>query len=382
MRTTHQNLPRQNSLRVLHVVSGDLWAGAEVQVYQLLRAACRQPGISLRAVVLNPGMLAERLAGEGVSVTVLDESALGFRALAGSIRAIARDYRPAVVHTHRRKEHLLGALAARACGAGLVATVHGRDEVQHARRNIRQAALRFTEQALLAYVHHRLIAASDELARELPGAGNRTVVIPNSVDVAAVREAASTGSVSVPDGKRIIHVGFLGRLVPVKQVDHILGMLHLLETEQPGRWVLHIVGDGPLRTALRDLTAALKLERQVTFHGFQPNPLPLLARMDLLLLASAHEGLPMTALEALSLGVPIVSPPIGSLERLITEAGAGAVARSSEPSDLAEAALALELRPRGKAALRPSLLPDRYRIENGVERTLALWREVSSGRGN
>jgi glycosyltransferase involved in cell wall biosynthesis len=99
--------------------------------------------------------------------------------------------------------------------------------------------------------------------------------------------------------------------------------------------------------------------------------------MDLLLFASAHEGLPMTALEALTLGVPIVSPPIGSLERLLDEAGAGAVAQSAQPRDLADAVMSLRLGARPGSGLRPALLPERYRIENGVRCTVSLWQEIA-----
>ena len=371
-----QTLRAAAPLRVLTVVSGDLWAGAEGQVYQLLRAARHEPGVELRVAVLNPGMLADRLAAEGIAVTVLDESRLGVRALAGEIRSLAREWRPAVVHTHRRKEHFLGALAARASGAGLVATIHGRSELPKGWNGLRQAVLRNMERTLLAHAYRWLVAVSDELTEYLPGAHDRKIVIPNSVDVAAVREAAmASPAPALNDG--VIHLGFLGRLVPVKQVQHILAMMYVLESAQPGRWVLHIIGDGPLRQELERKAAQLGLGRVVTFHGFLPDPMPLLAQMDFLLFASAHEGLPMTALEALALGVPIVSPPIGSLERLIEEAGAGAVSRSAQPGDLADAVMNMRLAPRGGSRLRCALLPERYRIENGVQRTVALWQEVA-----
>ena len=378
---TDRERPRDAApLRVLTVVSGDLWAGAEVQVYQLLRAARREPRVELHAVVMNPGMLADRLAGEGIDVTVLDESRIGFRDLAREIRALARKWWPAVVHTHRRKEHFLGALAAHACGAGLVATIHGRSELPKGWNGLRQSVLRMMERTLLAHVYRKIVAVSDEVTQYLPGPDEHKIVIPNSVDVAEARDAAMA-----PPGQALdegaIHIGFLGRLVSVKQVHHVLDMMPVLESAQPGQWALHIIGDGPLRHELEHQVTHQGLGRTVTFHGFLPNPLPLLAQMDLLLFASAHEGLPMTALEALALGVPVVSPPIGSLQRLIEEAGAGAVARSAQPGDLADAVIGMKLIPLARSRRRPALLLERYHIENGVERTIALWRDVAVRRG-
>ncbi|HUF79743.1 MAG TPA: glycosyltransferase, partial [Burkholderiales bacterium] len=214
------------TLRVLHIVSGDLWAGAETQVHQLLRAANGVAGLEIRAVVLNPGVLAERLAAEGIEVMLLEEAQRSFPALAGNVVKLARGWRPHVIHTHRRKEHLLGALAAASCGAGLVGTVHGRGEFAHSPLNLRQNALGAAERLVLTRCHDRLIAVSDEMAGELPGPPAHAVVIPNSIDADAIRRAAAEPARGLePDGR--IRIGFLGRLVPVKQVTHMLEMMAL-----------------------------------------------------------------------------------------------------------------------------------------------------------
>ncbi|HUF80189.1 MAG TPA: glycosyltransferase [Burkholderiales bacterium] len=368
------------TLRVLHIVSGDLWAGAEAQVHQLLRAANGVAGLEIRAVVLNPGVLAERLAAEGIAVMLMDEAHHSFPALAAGVVKLARGWRPQVIHTHRRKEHLLGALAAAFSGAGLVGTVHGRGEFAHSRLNLRQKALGVAERLVLARCHDRLIAVSDEMAGELPGPTAHAVVIPNSIDADAIRRAAAEPAPGMePDGR--IRIGFLGRLVPVKQVDHMLEMMALLEKEQPGRYSLHIVGDGPLCEALHQAASGLSIRDAVSFHGFLSDPLPILARMSMLLFASAHEGLPMTALEALSLGVPIVSPPIGTLARLISESGAGGVAASAAPRHLADAVSDLPVEELPECGLRRCRLPERYRIASGLGATIRLWREVSPGAG-
>lgn len=370
------NPPDKASLRILHVVSGDLWAGAEVQVWQLLRAAQRVEGVEIHAVVLNPGLLAERLGADGVEVTLLDESKASFPKLASELRRLARRWRPDVIHTHRRKEHLLGVLAAKGCGAKLVGTVHGRHEFSSARPGLRQRMLRRLEKVVLARIHDRLIAVSDDMADELPGGPGHAVIIPNSINVEAARSAATTAEIKL-NPANCIPIGFLGRLVPVKQVDRMLAMMALLEAEQPGRFTLHIVGDGPLRQKLETQAGELRLNGTMVFHGFQPDPQALLAGLQVLLFASAHEGLPMTALEALSLGVPLVSPPIASLSRLISESGAGKIAASSSPRDLANAVLALGLEPGRTQGARPSLLPERYHIEQGVKATVRLWKNVS-----
>jgi len=369
------SVARAKPLHILHVVSGDLWAGAEVQVWQLLRAAAREPDLRISAVVLNPGRLADELKAAGVAVRILDEGRLSFLALARELVRHVRQIRPQVIHTHRRKEHLLGALAAQAVGAGLVATIHGRGEFQHPGWNLRQRLLGAAERLVLTHAHDRLIAVADDLAAELPGGPAHGVVIPNGIDVAEVRRAASAGAAPPPaDARR--RLLFLGRLVPVKQVDRLIEAMALLEAEQPGTYALDIIGDGPLRPALERQAARLPAGL-VRFHGFLPHPLPRLAQADLLLFASAHEGLPMTALEALALGVPIIAPPLPSLARLAMESAAVGLAASAAPPDLAKAILAAATAAPAGGPPPASQLPQRYAINQGAAATAALWRQLS-----
>ncbi len=60
-------------LRVLHIASGDLWAGAEVALFQLVTALATHPGMAIGVILLNDGELAIRLRKAGLEVHVLDE---------------------------------------------------------------------------------------------------------------------------------------------------------------------------------------------------------------------------------------------------------------------------------------------------------------------
>ena len=113
---------------VVHIASGDRWAGAEVQVYTLVTQLHRARLATVTAILMNEGELATRLRAQGITVVVLDESRLGFFALlAGTWRAL-RARRPDLVHTHRQKENLLGVLAAWPLGLPSVRPGHGAPE--------------------------------------------------------------------------------------------------------------------------------------------------------------------------------------------------------------------------------------------------------------
>ncbi|MGH8628366.1 MAG: glycosyltransferase, partial [Gammaproteobacteria bacterium] len=117
------------TLSVVHLASGDLWAGAEVQIYNLVLELHVRGDIDLKVVLFNYGVLEERLRGAGVPTTVFDEMTLGGLQLLRLLISFLRRHRPHVLHTHRMKENVLGTLASFLCsGTHSIRTVHGASE--------------------------------------------------------------------------------------------------------------------------------------------------------------------------------------------------------------------------------------------------------------
>lgn len=144
----------------------------------------------------------------------------------------------------------------------------------------------------------------------------------------------------------------------------------------PGRFSLYVVGDGPLRSQLEDLARELGLAEMVHFLGFQPHPLPIIATMDAVLFSSKHEGLPMTALEALALGVPVVAPPVGGLIDLLSQSPLGILAASDEPEALAEAILGAHTIKPKKAPGIPGV-PEKYLLSTSAQKYRDLYDSLA-----
>jgi len=124
--------------------------------------------------------------------------------------------------------------------------------------------------------------------------------------------------------------------------------------QQPTRsWHFHIVGDGPQAASLKQKTTRLGINSHVDFHGHCPSAAPLISKMNAVVICSDHEGLPMVALEALALGVPVVAHGIGGLQGLLppqnlvtdhTAAGyAGSLRRLFEDRQTCERPIAVSL---------------------------------------
>src|SRR2546428_5164558 len=116
-------------LRVCHLMSADLGAGAEVQVATVASYLVERSDVNLTAVLLNEGPLARELRRLGVSVTIVDETRNNAVRILTRLTRFLRANEFEVVHTHRYKDNVLGAIAAKLAGVPhLVHTVHGLNE--------------------------------------------------------------------------------------------------------------------------------------------------------------------------------------------------------------------------------------------------------------
>lgn len=307
-----------HALRILHVVSGDLWAGAEVQAFTLIRHLSRMPDTEVAAVLMNNGELAHRLRSSAIPVSLVDEQSGGFLGNFIGIRATLQRWQPDVLHTHRQKENILGSLANRTCrNVVSVRTVHGGNE--HSGLTGLRAARRRSVNALDRWcgrvLQQRVIAVTRELGAHLTEhfPASKIAVIENGVDAAEVRAERGEAEFrrAEPDA---VHIGIAGRLAEVKRVDLFIDMAALLLREHPQRrWQFHVFGEGPARTQLEVLAERARTSNRVIFHGHRQDMATCLGGLDALVICSDHEGMPMVALEAAVLGVPTVAHAVGGL---------------------------------------------------------------------
>lgn len=308
-------------MNIVHVISGDLWGGAEAQALTLLTQLSKHPQFKVHAIVLNHGQLERRLQAAKISVTVLDERQHSSVALLFRLFCLLRRIKPDVVHTHRIKENILGSIAARLAGCPLsIRTVHGQDEHVPALswRTLPAQFLRRLDQWCATRLQRTVIAVSDELGLLLKLAmPDATIeVIPNGVDVqslfADVEQNPQPGL-----SQDQIHVALIGRLVAVKRPDIFLNMAKVLLQHPYRSWRFHVLGDGPLAAALIRQAADLGISAHMHFHGHCTPASPWLVKMHVVVMCSDHEGLPMVALEALALGVPVVAHCTGGLKQVL-----------------------------------------------------------------
>ncbi|WP_434049283.1 glycosyltransferase [Marinobacter salarius] len=314
---------------VTHVVSGDLWAGAEVQVYNLCRALQATDQISPTAVVFNTGILHDKLRELDIPVTLADETKLGPIAIARSIASHCREHKTGIVHTHGFKENVLGILGKELARVpASVRTVHGNPETAFTLKRPHKWLVQKLDIVLGRLRQQAIIAVSTQLevtlGRLFPGKVHK---IYNFIDVDNTRHE---WKIPTETDSKTPRIGIVGRLVPVKRVDIFIRTMALLN--QHGRACQGIIiGSGPLEPELRQLAIDLGISDRIVFTGFVSPAAAEMTKLDVLLMTSDHEGLPMTLLEALALEIPVVAHHVGGIPEVLGNGRCGWLVKDHSP---------------------------------------------------
>lgn len=380
----HREVPMTRTLRVLHIASGDLWAGAEVQAFTLISHLVRIPNTKVAAVLMNEGTLASKLRSIGVPVHMLDERKAASPSILAGLRAVLRSSRPDVIHTHREKENILGSLASRMWwNVPSVRTVHGgrEDSGVTGWKGARRRAVHALDRWCGRELQQRVIVVTRELGERVQGEfpAEKIVVIENGVDAAAVRAERGIAEFRTAE-PQATHIGIVGRLAEVKRVDLFLETAAALLRQFPQRvWRFHVFGDGPECSRLAGISERLQISARVTFHGHRHDIATCIGGLDALVICSDHEGLPMTALEAASLAVPTVAHAVGGLVEVVSREFL--VARHDVEGYRDGILRALGADSRVIAEKHASATLQRFSAQRNAERIHAVYKEVTTQRG-
>jgi glycosyltransferase involved in cell wall biosynthesis len=180
-------------------------------------------------------------------------------------------------------------------------------------------------------------AMRDDLVQELGVPAEKTVVIPNPVDLEHIRYLAAEGA--MPEGAltegKVLRLVAAGSLTNVKGFDILIQALAACSGFP---WHLTVLGEGPQRPQLEAQIAALGLCERIELVGFVKNPYAHFAAADALVLSSRFEGFPNVVLEALACGTPVVATPSpGGVREILQDIRECLLAADCTPGALAAA---------------------------------------------
>ena len=335
---TEKSVPHgARPLRVLHLGSPAGLYGAERWIIALVGHLDTAQVHSIVGVINDaPGNrleLCEQARARGVETHVIEAFGKFNASSVSSLRRFIRERQIDILHTHGYKTDLVGLLATLGTRCRLISTPHGWTVEADLKLRIYEGLdrLSFAFMAAVAPLSEQLRL---ELAR-MPWLRRKLHLIRNGVDLSEVRAApASCPELEQVKTRGEFALGYIGRLVTAKGIDHLLRALALL----PERRVhLCMIGEGPQREELEALARELGVAAQVTFHGYRADRLSFLKQMDAFVLPSLSEGIPRCVLEAMAANVPVIATDIPGCRAVIEHGKTGLLAPVADANGLATA---------------------------------------------
>ena len=334
------------TMRICHVMTADLWAGAEVQLLTTASYLAEQPDVNLAAVLFNEGRLADELRQLDIDVAVIDETRHNAIDIVLFLTRFFVEHRIDLVHTHRYKDTVLGTIAAKLAGVPhVIRTMHGLREPMTGWNRFKFGVYETLDKMVMGWCADRVIAVSNRMTGALISNGYKSslvTTIQNGIDlrsVASHRRPEEMKREWGVDGASIV-IGSAGRLDPVKGLDTFLRAARLVLDREPGaRFV--IAGDGALERDLKALASRLGIEDACRFLGARHDIADVMSAMDVFVLPSLNEGMPMAVLEAMALAKPVVASKVGGLPEVIRHRESGVLVPPSDAQALAAACLEL-----------------------------------------
>lgn len=310
-------------LRIEMVLPSMQAGGMEMLTDRLARALARrghEVGITCTDLA---GNLAPALHADGFRVSVVGAPGLRSMVRAPALERWLRELGPDVVHVHSGV-WLKAARAARRAGVPrIVHTIHGLEREPWYGPPLKRIAARDTD--LVVGVSRDLV---DFLRQRVHVPEPRLALVPNGVDAARYRPGPRTGALRAAlgiDDDRLL-VGSVARLLPVKNHALLLeafARAHRAAPRSAPRSALVLVGNGALEPSLRALADALGVGEHVHFTGFSHHVDEVLRDLDVFVLSSDSEGMPVSVLEAMATGLPVLATAVGSVPHLLDEGRCG-----------------------------------------------------------
>jgi glycosyltransferase involved in cell wall biosynthesis len=341
---------------ILHLIETSGPGGAERVLISLVEHLDRR---RYHSIVCLPkdGWLHDQLKRSGVETVLLPQHRSFDVKWLCKLAGLIRSRRIHLMHGHEFTMNAYGSIVSALRRIPMVSTVHGKNYYPDKWR--RRAAYRLVAR------RSTLVAVSEDirrfLAKRLSINESRVTTIHNGIDLRRYRPDAHARAAirtRLGLGGRPV-VGTVGNLYPVKGQTYLLRAAAVVTAAVPEA-VFLVAGRGDLLEPLQNEARALGLGANVMFLGFEEDIPSFLQALDIFVLPSLSEGLPLSVLEAMAAGKPVVATSVGGTPEVVIDADTGFLVPAGDTGALAARILQL---------LRNPALRDRF-AERGRRRVL------------
>ncbi len=285
-------------MKILHMLQSNSFSGAENVVCQII-SACKNENIEFSYASCD-GQIRVALQERGIEFHPMQKcSVLEFKRVISEVK-------PDIIHAHDMRTSFVAALA---CGnIPLISHVHNNN--YNSRGFSLKSILYWFAAKKAKHVFWVSQSSYDGYAFHNT-LKKKSTVLYNIIDVDALQK-----KMDLDKNNYDYDVVYLGRLTFPKHPQRLIDIFKSLVDKKPDI-KLAIIGTGDLENEIKLLAKEKGLSNNLSFLGFQSNPYKILHDAKAMIMTSRWEGTPMCALEAMSLGVPIVSTPTDGLKEVV-----------------------------------------------------------------
>lgn len=364
--------------RLLMIITkGDL-GGAQTHLYDLCRHIKEQ--YDVHVIIGEDGPLYEKLQQISIAVHIIPSlnrylsSQHDLQAFK-EISSLIKQLKPDLVAAHSSKAGILGRISAARLGVPCVFTAHGwafTEGVSPFKRFVYRTAeswvARRTDRIICVSDYDRNLALNNQVASP-----EKLVIIHNGISMAEK-------SNNVKPGKELRLI-MVARFCEPKDHKLLLQAVAGINTERA--FILQLVGEGPNLVKSQELAQQLGIAHKVEFLGPRRDVPALLQQADIFILSSRWEGFPITILEAMQTGLPVLCSDVGGCKEAVLEGNTGFLVPRGDLLTMQKRLLELienePLRLQMGAAGYNRFV-DHFTVDKMVEKTRAVYRDVLQKR--
>ena len=299
-------------MRILHLLQSTRFSGAENVASQIIGLFQGDADIEM-IYCSRDGQIREALAERNIHFAPISELSIK------EIKRVIREQKPDIIHAHDMRASFVAACA---CGKiPLISHIHNNNfdsrgisakSIAYLAAAARARHIFWVSQSSLdGYAFHKWFK-------------NKSTVLYNIIDIDSLYKRMGKDS-----NQYEYDVIYVGRLTYQKDPQRMIRIFEKVKGLFPSVRMA-VVGTGDLEEETKALCNEMNLQNNVQFLGFQSNPLKMLHDSKVMIMTSRWEGTPMCALEAMALGVPIVSTPTDGLCELIADGENGYLCDSDD----------------------------------------------------
>ena len=334
-------------MKVIQVIPNLCMGGAEIMC-EALTLELAKNGIEVKIASLYSceTPITQRLIQAGIQIEFLDKKPGMDLSIITKLKKLFKRERPDVVHSHLNAQKYAIIAAKQAAVPVRVHTVHSvaEEELSRVDKII----------AKIFYKKHKVIpiALSDRIQDTIVNVyGLSPASIPIIFNGINLSNCIKKENYNIDETIKILHIG---RFSQVKNHKGLINAFKMFHTVKPNS-VLHLVGDGNTFEEVKKHVVDNGLEDSVLFFGMQASVYRFINEADVFILPSLYEGIPMTLIEAMGTGIPIIASNVGGIPNMLTN-NESAILTSVDSQEIAKELLRLsedvELRKRlGQNAL-------------------------------